>query len=135
MGKQFTHTDPNMEKILIIDDEKPTLAMFRLLLGAYGYNVLTAENGQSGIDIFKKKKPSIVFTDIKMPGMDGLAVLKTLKAIDPTVQVIVITGHGDEALAEQALDLAATTLLHKPIQREALDEALMLAADRLASPE
>ncbi len=122
-----------MEEILIIDDEKPTLAMFRLLLGAYGYNVLTAENGQSGIDIFKEKKPGIVFTDIKMPGMDGLTVLKTLKAIDPTVQVIVMTGHGDKALAEQALDLAATTLLHKPIQRNLLDIALKQAINRMAS--
>ena len=124
-----------MKQILIIDDEKPTLAMFRLLLGAYGYDVLTAENGQTGIDIFKKEKPSIVFTDIKMPGMDGLAVLKALKTNDPANQGIVITGHGDEALAQQALDLAATTLLHKPIQREALDEALSLAADQLASTE
>jgi len=124
-----------MKQILIIDDEKPTLAMFRLLLGAYGYDVLTAENGQKGIDIFKEERPSTVFTDIKMPGMDGLAVLKALKAIDPAIQVIVITGHGDEALAQQALDLAATTLLHKPIQREALDEALSLAADQLASTE
>ena len=121
-----------MEEILIIDDEKPTLAMFRLLLGAYGYNVVTAENGASGIDIFKRQKPHIVFTDIKMPGMDGMTVLKTLKAIDPEVQVIVMTGHGDKALAEQALDLAATTLLHKPIQRDKLDEALKLVEEQLA---
>ena len=65
-----------MRKILVIDDEKPTLSMFRLLLGAYGYEVLIAENGRAGIEIFKREHPALVFTDIKMPGLDGLEVLK-----------------------------------------------------------
>jgi len=122
-----------MEKILVIDDEKPTLSMFGLFLGAYGYEVFIAENGPEGIELFKKEKPPIVLTDIKMPGMDGLAVLKEIKKIDPKTEVIVITGHGDMELAKQALDLDAAGFINKPIKKEALDKALNKAQQRLNS--
>lgn len=122
-----------METVLIIDDEKPTLSMFNLLLSAYGYKVLTAENGEAGIKLFHQESPSIVFTDIKMPGIDGLAVLKRLKQIDPTVPIIVMTGHGDQDLTRQAMELKATAFIHKPIQRAALEEALRRAANTLLS--
>ena len=119
-----------MEKILVIDDEKPTLSMFRLFLDAYGYRVYTAENGADGLDIFRKEKPAIVLTDIKMPGIDGLAVLQQIKKIAPKTAVIVITGHGDTALAEQAVALHAVDFIHKPIKKEALDAALEKARIR-----
>ncbi len=119
-----------MEKILVIDDEKPTLTMFRLMLSAYGYEVLTAENGQQGLEIFSRERPSIVLTDIKMPGMNGIEVLKEVKAIDPSAEVIVITGHGDMDLAIQALNLDATDFINKPIQRHLLEQAIQRAQER-----
>ncbi len=119
-----------MEKILVIDDEKPTLMMFRLTLAAYGYDVLTAENGQEGLETFGRERPSIVLTDIKMPGMNGIEVLKQVKAIDPSTEVIVITGHGDMDLAIQALNLDATDFINKPIQRHLLEAAIRRAQDR-----
>ncbi len=120
-----------MDKILVIDDEKPTLAMFRLFLAAYGYEVLTAENGSQGLELFERERPPIVLTDIKMPGMDGLGLLKKIKSIAPATEVIVMTGHGDADLAVQALDLDATDFIHKPIQRAALDAALGKARERI----
>ena len=122
-----------MEKILVIDDEKPTLSMFRLFLDAYGYRVYTAENGADGLDIFRKEKPAIVLTDIKMPGIDGLAVLQQIKKIAPKTAVIVITGHGDTDLAEQAVELHAVDFINKPIKKEALDAALEKAREKLAA--
>ncbi len=119
-----------MEKILVIDDEKPTLMMFRLTLAAYGYDVLTAENGQEGLEVFNRERPTIVLTDIKMPGMNGIEVLKRIKEIDPSVEVIVITGHGDMDLAIQALNLDATDFINKPIQRHLLDQAIRRAGER-----
>ena len=120
-----------MAKILVIDDERPTLNMFRLFLNAYGHEVLTAENGASGLEIFRQEKPSIVFTDVKMPGMDGLEVVKKIREVEPEVQVIVITGHGDSDLAVQASHLQVAAFLNKPISRAALESALRQAEENL----
>ena len=90
-----------------------------------------AENGAEGLEIFRKEKPRIVLTDIKMPGVGGLAVLQQIKEIAPQTVVIVITGHGDAALAEQAAALDAVDFIHKPIKKEALDAALEKANEKL----
>jgi DNA-binding NtrC family response regulator len=120
-----------MRKILVIDDERPTLTMFTLFLEAFGYAVLTAASGEEGIELYRKERPPIVFTDIKMPRMDGIEVLKQIKALDPRTEVIVITGHGDMELALQSLNLDAADFINKPIQRRALEQALNRAEARL----
>lgn len=120
-------------KILVIDDEKPTLSMFLLFLKAYGYEVLLAENGAQGLEIFEAESPSIVFTDVKMPGMDGFEVLDRIKGQSPQTEVIVITGHGDMDLAVEALNHEATDFINKPIHRSALDAALNRAEERIKS--
>ena len=120
-----------MTKILVIDDEHPTLEMFRLFLGAYGYSVFTADNGVKGLEVFRKEKPSIVITDVKMPGTDGLEVLKRIKEINPMAEVIVSTGHGDADLEIKALHLDATDFINKPVDRHSLEAALKRAEKRL----
>ncbi|EPR37313.1 response regulator receiver protein [Desulfovibrio sp. X2] len=120
-----------MAKILVIDDERPTLGMFRLFLEKYGHEVLLAENGADGLELFAREAPPVVLTDIKMPGMDGIEVLKRIKQANPAVEVIVITGHGDMDLAIQALNLDATDFINKPIKKEELDAALHRAEERL----
>jgi len=120
------------KKILVIDDEQPTLNMFRLLLAAYGYEALTAANGAEGVEAFGRERPGIVLTDVKMPVMDGIEVLRRIKDIDPHAEVIVITGHGDMDLAIRALNLDATDFINKPVQRQALSQALKRAEERIA---
>ncbi len=120
-----------MTKILVIDDERPTLGMFRLFLEKYGYTVITAENGEEGLELFTSEKPAIILTDIKMPGMDGIQVLGSIKRLNPAAEVIVITGHGDMDLAIQALNLDATDFINKPIKKEELDAALKRAEERI----
>ncbi len=122
-----------MENILIIDDEQPTLDMLKLFLSAYGYPVLMAESGEQGIEIFEAERPPIVMTDIKMPGMDGIEVLKRIKSVSPDTEVIVVTGHGDMDLAIQALNLNATDFINKPVKKEALEGALKRAEERIAA--
>jgi YesN/AraC family two-component response regulator len=132
-GKTLDQERKPAMKVLVIDDEKPTLSMFRLFLEAYGYSVYLAENGAAGLEIFRREKPEIVLTDIKMPGTDGLAILRQIKKIAPNTAVIVITGHGDADLAEQAKALDAVDFINKPIRKEALDKALDKARARLGS--
>ncbi len=122
-------------KILVIDDEKPTLSMFKLFLTAYGYEVITAENGEQGLALFKEILPEIVFTDIRMPGIDGLEVLRQIRLINQTSQVIIITGHGDMEKAVEALDLAASDFINKPVERQALNSALVRAGKRRLMPQ
>ncbi|HCY83549.1 MAG TPA: anti-anti-sigma factor [Desulfobacteraceae bacterium] len=118
-------------KILVIDDERPTLAMFKLFLAAYGYEVFTAESGEQGMAVFASKKPDIVFTDIRMPGMDGLEVLRQIRETGAFCQVVIITGHGDMERAMAALDLDASDFINKPVERAALNSALIRAEKRL----
>jgi CheY-like chemotaxis protein len=87
-----------MKKLLIIDDEASTRDLLKLSLERDGYTVFTAEDGPTGLEIFAKEIPSIILTDIKMPGMDGIEVLQRVKERNPDAEVIVITGHGEMIL-------------------------------------
>jgi len=121
-------------KVLVIDDEKPTLSMFKLFLAAYGYEVYTAEDGEKGLALFNDIEPEIVFTDIKMPGIDGLEVLRRIRKTKISSQVIIITGHGDMEKAVEALDLDASDFINKPVERQALNSALARAEKRRELP-
>lgn len=118
-------------KLLLIDDEEAARKIVGMSLRSDGYEVLTAEDGKSGLELFEKEAPPIVLTDIKMPGMDGIEVLKRIKEISPETEVIVVTGHGDMDVAIQSLQLEASDFVTKPIVDEALTVALKRAKERL----
>lgn len=121
-----------MDQILLVDDEKPTLEMLGLLLRSYGYRVLTAENAAEGLEIFRKEGPPVVLTDIKMPGMDGIELLRRIKSESPETEIIMITGHGDLELAIQSLKHDATDFITKPINVDVLEIALKRANERMS---
>jgi len=118
-------------KLLLIDDEEPARKIVGMSLRSDGYEVLMAEDGESGLELFRKEAPPIVLTDIKMPGMDGIEVLKRIKEASPETEVIVVTGHGDMDVAIQSLQLEASDFITKPIVDEALSVALRRAEQRL----
>ena len=120
-----------MKKILVVDDEKATLSMCRLFLGVYGYEVFTAEDVESGFEIFERERPPIVLTDIKMPGSDGFYLLKRIKAVSPETEVILVTGHGDKGLAEKAFALGASDFISKPMNRNEIESALKRAEKKI----
>ena len=115
-----------MTKILVIDDERPILEVLDISLTSEGYDVITAENGEEGLELFEKQGPKLILTDIRMPGMDGIEVLKRIKASDNEAEVIVITGHGDIDSAISALQHGASDFINKPIR----DEVLLLSLER-----
>ena len=120
-----------MSKLLLIDDEEGIRKVFSISLKSDGYDVATAATGQQGIDLFQKEFFPIVLTDIKMPGMDGIEVLRRVKEINPEVEVIVITGHGDMESAIQSLHLGASDFITKPVSDQLLSIALKRAEERL----
>ncbi|MDD5154573.1 MAG: sigma-54 dependent transcriptional regulator, partial [Desulfovibrionales bacterium] len=120
-----------MRKLLLIDDEEGVRNILGLSLRNDGYNVLLAGDGRKGLELLKGEQPDIVLTDIKMPGMDGIEVLKKVKEIRPETEVIVITGHGDMSLAVKSLQLDASDFITKPVSDEALSIALVRAENRL----
>jgi len=119
-----------MDKLLLIDDEPDILRVLSMSLKADGYDVVSAQNGSEGIAAFEKEKPDIVITDIKMPGMNGIEVLKEIKALNPDAEVIIITGHGDIENAIEALKHGASDFINKPVRDEALAIALIRAREK-----
>jgi len=119
--------------ILLVDDEAGIRNVLGISLADMGYQVITAENGRDALGIFKKQKPSIVLTDIKMPEMDGIELLRRIKELSPDTEVIMITGHGDMELAIESVKYAATDFVAKPINDEILDIALQRARERIAT--
>ncbi|MGB2844634.1 MAG: sigma-54 dependent transcriptional regulator [Candidatus Aminicenantaceae bacterium] len=107
-------------KILIIDDEKDIGWLFSKILTAEGYQVLTALNGQTGISIIKKEKPDLVILDLKLPGMDGIEILREIRRFDKDLCVIILTGYKDVKSAVEAMKLGAYDYLAKPVDIEKL---------------
>ena len=120
------------DNLLIVDDEKGIRKMLAITLADRGFTVHAAENGKQALQIFRKLKPSIVLTDIKMPDMDGIALLQQIKKEDKETEVIMITGQGDMELAIQSLKNDATDFVTKPIDDEVLGIAIRRATERLS---
>ncbi len=108
------------KKVLVIDDENNIIDSIKMVLEYENYLVETANTGLDGIEIFKKFEPQIVLLDVKMPGFNGMDVLKNLKNIDDDIEVIMISGHSGIEEAVEASKLGAFDFLEKPISREKL---------------
>lgn len=113
-------------KILIVDDEEIIVRLLSMSLRSDGYETVTACSGEQGLEMFQSESPDIVVTDIKMPGMDGLELLKRIKQIDADKEVIIVTGHGDIDSTITALQYGASDFINKPVR----DEALAIALER-----
>lgn len=119
------------QKILLVDDEEGIRKVLDISLSDSGFKVFTAETGKEALDIFRKMRPPIVLTDIKMPGMDGIELLQKIKQESPDTEVIMITGHGDMELAIRSLKFDATDFITKPINDDALEIALKRANEKI----
>ena len=117
-------------KVLIIDDEEGIRKVLSIALADAGYQTLTAADGESGIRLCREASPQIVITDIRMPGIDGIEVLKRIKEIEPEKEVIVVTAFGELDIAVRALQLDASDFITKPVNDEALLVALERAKER-----
>ncbi|WDP88363.1 MAG: response regulator [Desulfobacter sp.] len=118
--------------ILLVDDEEGIRNVLNITLGHAGFNMLLAPDGDRGLAIFEKERPDIVITDIKMPGIDGIELLRRIKGINPETEVIMITGHGDMDLAVKSLQYEAADFITKPIDSQEIESAVAKAVDRIS---
>jgi two-component system nitrogen regulation response regulator NtrX len=102
-------------RILVVDDEQGVREALRQLLEYEGYTVVLAASGPEALGAYADIKPHLVLLDVKMAGMDGLAVLAKLREVDPAALVVMISGHGTIATAVEATQLGAHDFLEKPL--------------------
>jgi two-component system response regulator (stage 0 sporulation protein F) len=102
------------EKILIVDDQFGIRLLLNEVLQKEGYQTFQAANGVQALDIVTKHSPDLVLLDMKIPGMDGIEILKRMKVIDQDIRVIIMTAYGELDMIQEAKDLGALTHFAKP---------------------
>ena len=117
-------------RVLVVDDERAVRAALRVNLTKGGYDVTLAENGEQALAALESGLPDAVITDVRMPGMDGLALLDEVQGRAPGLPVVVMTGHGSVPSAVRAMQAGAANYIIKPVSR---DELLVLLDRALRS--
>ena len=113
-----------MTKILVIDDEQGIRDLLDTLLRRKGYDVVLAESGQKGLELFRRERPDVIVLDLKMPGMDGLTVLQQVHSLDPGKPVIILTGVGTAEAEQQVRALGVTEYVEKEFSLHLLGDSL-----------
>jgi DNA-binding NtrC family response regulator len=121
--------------ILVVDDEKDFVEMLSPRLEEAGHRVRTAYDGDAGLAALEEAEPDVVVLDIRMPGKDGITVLKAIKNRHPIVEVILLTGHGTVDTAVEGLKSGAFDYVQKPARFDELLDKLHAARHRKAEHE
>lgn len=116
--------------IMVVDDEPSVLESFKMILKIKDYEVSTFPEGQSGVDSIEKGKYDIAFVDLKLPGIDGIEVLKRIKQKDADIEVIIVTAYASESSHANAITLGALEYLRKPFLMEEIYELVERALRR-----
>jgi DNA-binding response OmpR family regulator len=116
-----------MAKILVIDDDRGIRQLLDTLLRHKGYDVLLAEDGQRGLELFRRERPDVVVLDLKMPEMDGLTVLRHVRSLNLNQPVIIYTGASTSKTEQQIRALGITEIVKKEFSLDHLEDALKRA--------
>lgn len=120
------------QKLLIVDDDESALESLEQVFEREGFEVLLAENGQKAMDVARKEDVSVVLADLRMPGMDGMGLLKGLKAVRPEVEVVIMTAFGTIEKAVEAMREGAYDFVTKPLRRPLVVRSVTRAAEKAA---
>ncbi len=113
------------KRVLIVDDAALMRMMIRKIITGCGYDVVgEAENGKKAVELYKKLKPSIVITDIAMPEMDGIEVVRTIRRFDPKANIVVCSAVVTRAAVEEAFRAGAKSFIAKPFRKDCLLQAV-----------
>jgi CheY-like chemotaxis protein len=113
-----------MVKILVIDDEPSIRSLLDTLLRRKGYDVVLADSGRKGLELFRREHPDVIVLDLKMPEMDGLTVLRQIHSLDPKKPVIILTGAGNTEAEQQVRALGVTEYIEKEFSLHLLGDSL-----------
>ena len=138
IGKDFHKTDIYRKydfemptKVLLVDDEREFVQTLseRLIMRDMGSAV--AYDGKSALNLIKEDEPEVIIVDLKMPGVDGLEVLRKVKEKRPDIEVIILTGHGHEKDRQLCMELGAFAYLQKPLDINVLSETIQRANEKI----
>ena len=113
-----------MATILVIDDEPGIRDLLDTILRRKGYDVVLAESGRKGLELFRRERPDVIVLDLKMPGMDGLTVLQQVRSLNPKQPVIILTGAGTPETEQQVRALGVTEFVEKEFSLHLLGDSL-----------
>lgn len=138
VGKDFHKSDIYRKydfempsKVLLVDDEREFVQTLseRLMMRDMGSAV--AYDGESALNLIKEDQPDVIIVDLKMPGIDGLEVLRKVKEMRPEIEVIILTGHGNEEDRQRCMELGAFAYLQKPLDINVLSETIRKANEKI----
>lgn len=115
---------------MVVDDEPSVLESFKMILQIKDYEVETFADGPSAINSLEPGKFELAFIDLKLPGMDGIEILKNLKQKDPTLECVIVTAYATESSHSNAITLGALEYLRKPFLMEEIYELVERALRR-----
>jgi len=127
--RRLQRRDTEPAAILVLEDHEPTRKRLVKVLEKEGYRVYSAPDGEQGLQLFHEKRLDLILADVRMPHKDGIDVLREIKGNGADVEVIVITGYGDEDVVVNALRDGAINFLRKPIDIEQMLLAIQKALD------
>ncbi len=119
--------------LLYVEDDAEIREVMAGMLKRYVGKLLVASNGEEGLEIFKKERPEIVLSDVRMPKMDGIRMAEEIKKVDPKSALIFATAFGDTEYLQKAIDIGAQGYLVKPIERDKLIEKLNFIGDAIVN--
>jgi CheY-like chemotaxis protein len=123
MLRQF-YSGKIMAKILIIDDAPSVRELLEMLLRPQGYDVILAENGWKGLQLYRQDHPDVILLDLNMPELDGVTVLKQIRSVDLKQPVIVLTGETDPETERQVRELGVSEFIAKGSSLHLLGDTL-----------
>ncbi len=118
-------------KILLVDDEREFVQTLSERLEMRDMGSAVTYDGESALDFVKEDEPEVMILDLKMPGIDGIEVLRRVKKTNPEIEVIILTGHGSEADRETCMKLGAFAYLRKPVDINALSDTIRKANEKI----
>ena len=122
------------KKVLVVDDDPVVGKSFERVLAPKGYAVIHASNGEEALKRLESESYDMVYTDIKMPGMDGVEVAKRVKAMRPWLPVVIVTGYGSDENEGKAWRAGISEFLRKPLSPEMIETSANLAFTSVALP-